>query len=146
MEAIKNWNWGKWLVTGMVTFMLFIIGMAVYMLRQPADDYDNSYYEKGLDYNSEYTKLKRTEQDHAQPEIKVEGNTLNIQFTGAAIGEANFIRPTGQKFDKAINFKTDVGNLFILPVSDFAQGRWQLIISWQQGGKEYLYKHEIMIP
>ncbi|GAA4923716.1 FixH family protein [Mucilaginibacter defluvii] len=146
MEAIKNWNWGKWLVTGMVTFMLFIICMAVYMLMQPADDYDNSYYEKGLAYNSEYSQQKNVQQDNAQPVIKVAGNTLNIQFTGEANGKLTFLRPSGQRFDKAMDLATGTGGLFSVPLTDFKQGRWQLVINWQQGSSQYLYKQEITLP
>ncbi|MFD2872925.1 FixH family protein [Mucilaginibacter ximonensis] len=136
-------NWGKGLITGMAIFMLFILSMCFYMFRIPADEYDHQYYEKGLSFNADFAKEQQVLKDHAQPQILLDGEIVNVSFTGPAFGTAKFIRPSSAAQDKSFAIETGNQTLAKLPVSGLAKGRWHLLLQWQSGKKQYLYQQEL---
>jgi hypothetical protein len=146
MEAIKKINWGGGVMVGMAAFMLYIIGMAVYMLNQPLDDFDSHYYEKGLEYDSEYNRQKNVVDDHATPQLNVQGNELLISFAANAKGELKMLRPSNRQLDRSLKFTTDTDKQVALGLTDVPKGHWQLVFSWESAGKQYLYKREVTLP
>ena len=59
-------NWGTKLVIGMGLFMAFIITLVVFMMRSGSDDLvDKDYYQKGIEYDKEYTRKNQVQQDQA---------------------------------------------------------------------------------
>nr|WP_294796090.1 FixH family protein [uncultured Mucilaginibacter sp.] len=139
-------NWGKGLIIGMSIFMLFIISLAVAIFNQKADDYDHSYYEKGLDFDNDYKREQQVVADGAKPTIKVNAGILNLGFKGQTKGKLHFQRPSDQKMDKEMLFDTDVSGKSEVPLKQFTRGRWQLIIEWANQDKQYLYQQEIFVP
>ena len=75
-------NWGTKIVLGMAVFMLFIIGMVVYMFKIHGNDalVEEDYYEKGLNYNQEYKAKENTLNDGAEPDIKITDSQIIIQL------------------------------------------------------------------
>ena len=139
-------NWGKGLVIGMSIFMLFIIGLAVAIFNQKADDYDHSYYEKGLDFDNDFKREQQVITDGAKPTVKVNAGILNLGFKEQAKGKLHFQRPSDQKMDKELLFYTDATGKSEVLLKQFARGRWQLIIEWAHQDKQYLYQQEIFVP
>lgn len=139
-------NWGKGLVIGMSIFMLFIIGLAVAIFNQKADDYDHSYYEKGLDFDNDFKREQQVITDGAKPTIKVNAGILNLGFKQQTKGKLHFQRPSDQKMDKEMLFDTDATGKTEVLLKRFARGRWQLIIEWAHQDKQYLYQQEIFVP
>jgi hypothetical protein len=57
-------NWGTKLIIGMLSFMSFIIVLAVLMITSKPDPLvDEDYYEKGLNYDSEVQRMERMKKD-----------------------------------------------------------------------------------
>lgn len=139
-------NWGKGLIIGMSIFMLFIISLAVAIFNQKADDYDHSYYEKGLDFDNDYKREQRVVTDRAKPAIKVKAGILNLEFKEQTKGKLHFQRPSDQKMDKEMLFDTDASGKSEVSIKQFTRGRWQLIIEWAQHDRQYLYQQEIFVP
>ena len=139
-------NWGKGLIIGMGIFMLFIIGLAVAIFNQKADDYDHSYYEKGLDFDNDYKREQQVVTDGAKPTIKVSAGVLNLRFKEQTKGKLHFQRPSDQKMDKEMLFETDATGKSEVLLKQYARGRWQLIIEWAHQDKQYLYQQEIFVP
>jgi len=139
-------NWGKGLIIGMSIFMLFIISLAVAIFNQKADDYDHNYYEKGLDFDTDFKREQQVVTDGARPTIKVNAGILNLGFKKQTKGKLHFQRPSDQAMDKELLFGTDaIGKSEVL-LKEFARGRWQLIIEWADQDKQYLYQQEIFVP
>ena len=139
-------NWGRGLIIGMSIFMLFIIGLVVAIFSQKPDNYDHSYYEKGLDFDNDYKRGQQVVTDNAKPVLKMEGKTLQLSFKGQAQGKLHFQRPSDEKMDKEIPFKTDSAGRVELPLARFEKGSWQLIFEWNSQEKQYLYQQQIIIP
>lgn len=136
-------NWGKGIVITLTVFVLFITGLGVYMFGTPQDDYDHDYYEKGLNFDQYYVKEQNVIRDHAQPLIEFNSKEVTINFHAAATGNIKFERPSDTKMDKQFNVSSAT---FTIPVSDLAQGEWQLTLNWKSNGHAYLYHQKILIP
>ncbi len=141
-----EWNWGTKLVIGMGCFMAFIIVLAVKMFNSSPDALvDNDYYEKGLNYDKEYTLKEQVKMDHASPEVKVGSEGIILTFKAAAEGKINLVRTADKRMDKVIQIKTDEKNRAAIPLTGIAKGRWKLIINWNSAGKSYLDEQEVMV-
>jgi hypothetical protein len=135
-------NWGKSIVITLVVFVVFITGMSVYMFGTPQDDYDHDYYEKGLDFDKDYAKEENVVKYHAQPMIQLENEAVTIAFHTVATGTIKFERPSNTGMDKL--FKISASS-FTLPDSELAKGEWQLTLTWESNGHDYLYHQKILI-
>ncbi|MBS7563325.1 FixH family protein [Mucilaginibacter sp. Bleaf8] len=138
-------NWGKSLVAGMATFMLFIIGMGVYMFSRPTDDYDKQYYEKGLSFDQDYAREKQVVSDKAQPLITFASGEMIVKFTEPADGVLKFRRSADRSMDKSFSIATDAENAMRIPLSQLSSGQWQLHFEWASRQKEYLYEQEVYL-
>jgi hypothetical protein len=139
-------NWGKGIIIGMVAFMTFITVMGVYMFKNSPKDFDRQYYEKGLAYDSVYTKEKQVITDNAQPTVRVDRNTMHITFTKAANGTVRFERPSDPSLDRVLPFETDSSNELLIPMQKFALGEWHITLDWKSSGTKYLYQKEMFLP
>jgi hypothetical protein len=135
-------NWGKGIVGGMIVFMLFILGMCIYMFIAPADDYDHQYYEKGLSFNHDYDREQQVSKDHAQPMITMTGDSITFLFSQPVTGSVKFQRPSSTDMDKI--FKLDGKQVTIVSAA-IKPGPWQLVFDWTSNNKAYLYQHEIYV-
>lgn len=139
-------NWGKGIVIGMAVFMLFILTLGARMMTTATDDYDHAYYEKGLTFDVDYRKELQVVNDHAQPVVSLKNGIVSIQFKDAAAGKVNFIRQSDRNLDRACQFKTGTGNVYLLKTPLPAKGHWQIVADWQSNGKAYLYQQQLWVP
>lgn len=141
-------NWGTKIVLGMIAFMLFIIGMVVYMFSVHDNDalVEEDYYEKGINYDEEYTAKKNTLDDNAVPIIQVRPNEISIQLTEAAEYELLMMRPSSAKKDVTSKGKT-IGreNLILVETTHLDRGLWSINLSWKVNGKAYKYKKDVTL-
>src|SRR4051812_44209133 len=115
-------NWGKGIVGGMIIFMLFIIAMCVYMFAIPNDEYDDKYYEKGLNYDVDYKRNKHVIEDKAQPKIVVDSCCIEITFPQLINGQAKLMRPSGNVVDKVIPIGNKNGQLVQILTNNLVNG------------------------
>ncbi|WP_460681021.1 FixH family protein [Mucilaginibacter koreensis] len=137
-------NWGRYVIIGMGCFMLFIISMGVYMFVQP-EDYDQHYYEEGLNYDHDYNRKKQVLQDNARPEIQVTRHVLMIKFTGITTGKLMLLRAADRRLDKTFALQSGMDNQISIPLTQVARGPWNLRFEWVSNQKEYLYEQEVTI-
>lgn len=136
-------NWGKGIILGMGLFMLFILLMCFKMFSLPADEYDHHYYEKGLNFDQDYTKEKQVTVDHAQPAIRFAGSEIQLVFREEAHGTAKLVRPSSVALDKSFTLNTDGKGLVALPLLQIPKGRWRIVLEWTSNHKNYLYEKEV---
>jgi len=135
-------NWGKGIILGMAIFVLFIVGLCVYMLASPADDFDHQYYEKGLNFDHDYAREQQVVKDHAQPLIQFTGEQLKITFSQSANGTVKFTRPSSSLSDRTFPIThTELD----IPLKSLATGEWQLTFEWTSNKKAYLFYQEVYI-
>jgi len=59
-------------------------------------------------------------------------------------GKVSLYRPSNQKLDNDFQISLSTSNLLI-PKSDLAGGRWDIIVDWQYEGKNYLNKEMLTL-
>jgi hypothetical protein len=138
-------NWGKGIVAGMIIFVIFIVGMCIYMFMSPADDFDHQYYEKGLTFNRDYDREEQVTKDHAQPLIALANREAVFTFIQPSKGKVRFMRPSNATADRSYTFDSGNNKTVSVPLGPFAAGKWQLVFEWTSDHKSYLYQQEIYI-
>lgn len=139
-------NWGTKIVLGMSAFMLFIIGMVVYMFKANDDSLvEDDYYERGISYDKDYDAKKNVILDQATPIITIHEQQISIKLVASANYRLRLMRPSSAKLDREINGETNQQNEIILSRKDLAKGLWSLKLEWQSGNKNYLFVKDIML-
>jgi len=138
-------NWGKGILLGMTIFILYIMGMCIYMFMAPQDDYDHQYYEKGLNFDRDYGMEMQVVKDHARPGVQVNKHTLKLIFTKPVKGRIAFMRPSDTRLDKMYKLDSGTGNEADIQTGDLAAGKWQLVMNWESDHKSYLYRQGIYL-
>jgi len=141
-------NWGTKIVMGMFAFMLFIVGMVIYMFHMHGRDalIEENYYEKGINYNSEFDAKQNVIQDDAKPKITITNTQLVIQLKGSAQYELVLMRAANS--DDDVNLKgntTGSSHLILIDRTKMAKGIWFINLSWNTNGKTYLFKNNITL-
>lgn len=141
-------NWGIKIVIGMGLFIAFIVALGVIMVNSENDALvDTDYYEKGLEYNSEYKLKEQAIKDNATPQITVNQRSVEIKFKTPSAGSVKMMRTSDKKMDRVLKFKTDSLSILNLLTDDLAKGQWRVIIEWKNGkGTSYLDEQEVMLP
>lgn len=141
-------NWGTKIVFGMVAFMLFIIAMVVYMFSVHDKDalVDENYYEKGINYNQEYSAQQNVLYDSASPVVSLTKNQIIIKLKDSASYQLQLTRPSNVKNDIKMNGNTlSDSNLILIDRSAMPFGLWYLEINWISNKKNYLFKTTITL-
>ena len=141
-------NWGTKIVMGMITFMLFIIGMVIYMFYVHGRDalIEENYYENGINYNAEYNAKQNVITNNASPKISVTKTQIVIQLKETATYELTLMRPANQLDDVKLQGETTgTANLILVDKSKLAKGMWFLNLKWRSGTKDYLFKNNITL-
>jgi len=140
----KGMNWGYKIVFGLGAFVLFIVGLAIYMVSNDTDTLeDDDYYERSLNYDETYRKKENLNHNHAKPTIRISQDTMLIKFISADNkGQLHFKRPDDNKLDVSLPFATPTDQ-FKLPLSTFKKGNWNLEIDWKSGADSYLVDQHV---
>lgn len=141
-------NWGTKLIIGMLSFMTFIVVLAVLMIRSETDALvDQDYYERGLNYDHEFSLKEQVIKDKALPTITVSDKNVTITFKTEAFGTLKIMRTAKKSMDRMMSFKTDNEKNVILTSKDLVKGNWKFIMQWKaSNGNAYLNEQEVLIP
>lgn len=145
---MNSMNWGTKIILGMITFMLFIIGMVIYMFHVHGRDalIEENYYEKGIDYNTEYNAKQNVADDNAKPKITNTPKQLLIQLKDSATYQLVLMRASDSKDDFKLNGKTTGdSNIILVDKAKLAKGVWFISLTWHAANKDYLYKNNITL-
>jgi len=132
----------------MITFMLFIIGMVIYMFHVHGRDalIEENYYEKGIDYDTEYNAKQNVADDNAKPKITNTQKQLLIQLKDSATYQLVLMRASDSKDDLKLKGKTSGdSNIILVDKAKLAKGVWFISLTWRSANKDYLYKNNITL-
>ncbi|PRD46547.1 FixH family protein [Sphingobacterium haloxyli] len=137
-------NWGLKIVFVLGTFIIFILGVGIYMVTENTDTLeDEDYYERSLFYDEVYQRKQNLLADKARPTVRVENDTLHLTFSKSpSRGVLIFKRPSDSRLDTSLPFVSK-NPYYRLPVDSFIKGSWRLEISWEQDGTPYTSDHNL---
>ena len=142
-----NWGTGAFMLFG--SFALFMTGLAIFASMQRNELVTEDYYEKELEFKEVQKKQERTTLLTTKTVMKIEGEKFVINFPkdveSVISGNIVFFKPSSQKDDRSIDFKTASGN-YELAIGEYSTGMYKVKINWEANGVEYYNEDEIVIP
>lgn len=143
-------NWGKSIVIAFGLFMSFILFFVFKV--QGNQKYDNElvveeYYKHDARFSEEMKKIQNAADLPEKLSVESTEQGISIHFPETFIpqrikGKVSFYRPSAKKLDFEKTLRLSRTSLLI-PKSDFADGLWDITVSWSYNGKEYLTKKTI---
>ncbi len=144
-------NWGTGIVISIIAFMSFIMYFVITMSTKQGYNHDlvtEKYYQKELDFqqNIEATKNAKRLKNNLTVTKSKEGLTINFpkDFDYNKIkGKMFLYRPSNKQLDFEIPLSLS-DTYLLVPENRLLGGRWNITISWQYKGKNYLFKEELI--
>ena len=145
-------NWGTSIVMAFALFITFILYFVIKV--QSDSKYDNElvveeYYKHDAHFGDEMIKIQNAQDLAQKPIITIIPEGIKIVFPDTfnpkqIKGKVSLYRPSNKKLD--FEFPISLSNpTLLIPKSDLAGGRWDIIMEWQYNGKAYLSKETIYI-
>lgn len=129
---MMKFNWGTKLFIGAALFIVFIVSMVTFMIRQNIELVKDNYYEDALNYESELQKFKKTK--GLDFEITYNDSAQQLLFHSAMGGRqsgfAYFYRPNQSNLDFVKSFVLNEYGTSILSTADLEKGRWKVKYEW----------------
>lgn len=145
-------NWGKGIVLAFLLFMSFILYFVFEV--QGNSKYDNElvveeYYKHDAHYSDEYTKIQNADNLKEKPIISNTAAGVTIVFPNTFIpenikGNVSLYRPSAKHLDFEHPLKLSESKLLI-PKAEFVGGNWDMTLSWNYQGKDYITKQKLYI-
>lgn len=139
-------NWGKGIAIVLATFMVFIIVLAVILMRQNVDLVSDDYYKKEINYEEEISAIRNANELESRIEIQQNDKHIvvklpdNIDMSEVSI---LFQRPDNNQLDKKFVI-TDTKS-YLIDKNELAKGTYLLEINYLVGGKNCMQKEKIYI-
>ncbi|MFA5804691.1 MAG: FixH family protein [Melioribacteraceae bacterium] len=148
MKLKLNWGFGIAAV-----YSLFLIGtliMVIIFMNQDVSLESKDYYAKGIKYQDEIDKMKRTKELPEQLDITVEQNSIILSFpkifkSTELNGKIYFYRPSDDSRDFTIDIAADSSSVQSIPTKNLIKGLWRVKVNWNGKGNSFLDKKIVMI-
>lgn len=143
-------NWGYGILIAIITMVLALLGLVFMSVNESIELVNEDYYPKGLVYEQEIQKQKHAAQLENPIEIDI-NKEIKISFPPEfqkpelITGEIWFYRASDISSDLKDSISLDSTGSLLYPLSQFAKGKYDIIIDWNYDGKAYLQKTPIYI-
>ncbi len=143
-------NWGTGIVIAIIAFMTFILVMVIMMSTNDKYNHDlvtPDYYQKELAYQDEIDAEKNANNLSSRVIAKHTSKGVLLQFpeelkNKKITGTVFLYRPSNKKLDFSLPLVLSNAQMLI-PENRLLDGRWNIIVSWKQNDKHYLFKDKI---
>lgn len=145
-------NWGTSIVIAFGLFMSFILYFVIRVQGNPK--YDNElvveeYYKNDAKFGDEMLKAQNAHDLNQSPSITNSAEGIVVAFPKdfdpeKVSGKVSFYRPSDKKQDFQVVLNLS-GDSQLIPKSDFADGLWDISVSWKYAGKDFLIREELYI-
>ncbi len=147
MKIKFNWGTGAFMLFG--GFAIFMSCLAIFASQQSHELVTDDYYEKELEFKEVQKKQERTALLATETQMNIEDGKFNIKFPSEIEDEISgtvvFFKPSSQKDDQLIDFKT-TSKEYKIDLIDYASGMYKVKIDWTANGVAYYNEGEIVIP
>jgi len=136
-------NWGNKITLVFVVFVILIISMVVFSMKQEFHMVEENYYEEEIAYQGKMTEIKNGMNWEGEVTVTQNGGNLSLLFEGAekVNGKIHFYRPADANLDFFIPISEEV----IIPIEKFKAGNWKVSFLWKADGKKYFKEEQIFI-
>lgn len=145
-------NWGTGIAIAIICFMAFIM---FFVIRVQSDHkFDNElvvedYYKMEGGLPGQIAKEENAAGLTYKVAIDTKGDSIKVVFPAnfdAALikGKVSLYRPSNKKLDFEIPISITAPYLLI-PKSDLAGGRWDIIVDWDYQGRGYMNSEKLLI-
>jgi hypothetical protein len=143
-------NWGSGIAAVYISFMVGVLIMVYIFMNQDVTLETEDYYAKGINYQEQIDKIKRTSELPEQLLIQQEGVNINFYFPKIFSqteidGTIFFYRPSDDKqdFTKEIQLNTEMRQSF--SVLEIEKGLWKIKVDWLAKNNSYYNEKLIMV-
>ncbi len=143
-------NWGKAIVLAFVIFIAFILYFVIRVSTDSSYEHEmvtEDYYKKELEFQQEIDLEKNTKEANAEVKVIEQASGLLLRFPEVIDpkeikGTVSLYRPSNQRLDFELPIAL-TGTEMLIPKDRLSEGRWDIRVQWQAGGKTYLTKEKI---
>ncbi|SMG46237.1 FixH protein [Marivirga sericea] len=136
-------NWGNKITLVFVGFVILIITMVIFSMKQEFHMVEENYYEEEIAYQGKMDEIRNGNDWKGVVSVKQEGGNLALQFEGAAKvnGKIQFYRPS----DADLDFFVPISEEINIPIEKFKAGNWKVSFNWEADEKKYFKEEQIFI-
>ena len=143
-------NWGSGIAAVYILFLIGTLIMVTIFMNQDVSLESKDYYTKGIKYQGEIDKMKRTKELPEQLDIKVGQSSIILNFpkifkSAELNGKIYFYRPSDVSKDFIINVAADSSSAQLIQTKNLLKGFWRLKIDWTSKGNSYLNEKIVMV-
>ena len=139
-------NWGKGIAIALALFIGFIMYMVVNMMSTKIDLESEDYYQREMNYSSELKAINRDRKFIDRPKVSITDLHLVIQFPSdfeVSNIELFLRRSNDDRNDRT--YPISGTKTFTLPKSELVTGGYELVLTYELDGENYIQKREISI-
>jgi hypothetical protein len=137
-KPFLSWGWGIAIVYGL--FLIVTIGSAIYTTTLDYFLVSEDYYQKGIDYQDQIDKVKRTSELVESVSWLYNPNTQVVQFqypVELSSGKVVFYRPSNSNLDRYVKIEKGVDNQQIINIRNWQKGYWKIKVDWQMKNETF---------
>lgn len=145
--------WGIGIFVFCGAFILFVLGMVLFVSIQDVQLVEESYYERGLEYETRIERSRRTADLDGSLVIEQRPVDSQIVLTVSAAdstsdlsGTIRLIRPSNARLDRKLSLTMDESQSFAVSTADMARGLWLIEVDWIMDSTEYYTETRVVIP
>ena len=148
-----KFNWGHGISIFLVIFVLTTAGVVI--LISTDDTYSHelvseTYYEDELKFQEEIDKVNNASKLETKLIYRTSREGILITFPSdfdydKVSGTIKMDRPSKKILDFTLPIKLDENFQMLIPSEKAIQGKWKLVIDWNVGEQEFMYKAKIRL-
>jgi hypothetical protein len=145
-------NWGKGITISITVFVVATLSVVSYLISLDFYLVNQDHYEQGVHYQDVIDSKDRVQKLPEQVVILFDESrtALKIVFPDsvhnyAENGLMRLNRPNNPEIDKEVSILFEAGSTHIIPTEGLEKGKWNLDLSWELNGEEYLIEKDIIL-
>ncbi len=148
---MKKFSWGYRIAALYIAFVIMIVVMVVYSMRQKVDLVAEDYYAQELAYQGRIDKLSNAKNFDMKVNAFVKDNRVLIQFpdklAGRLIrGTITLYKPSDANADLKFDFELTGSLQWAIDQSKVQFGKYRVQIDWSDEAYSYYNEIEILVP
>lgn len=146
-----RFNWGTGIALVYTTFAVATMSFVAFAMTKPVDLVSTDYYGDALRHDATARARAHAAALGDAFDVAVDADARRIVVSWPAAtaadvrGTATFYRPSSAGLDRQVTLAPDASGHQTLAIGDLAPGRWQLRLSWQTDGKDYLVVRDLFL-